>query len=135
KPMECPVCKKPVQREDLFCKHCGARLGKPTRGGPSATLCDMEAEFRSHLVDKPNDADALYNLGLAQLYSANYGAAADAFQEVIRLLPDEASGYEKLALALAKLGRKEDALEQARIALRLNPESKSVARLVRLLEG
>jgi Flp pilus assembly protein TadD len=132
--MHCPACDREIAAEDAFCRHCGHRLSAPPRQSRSAAVDDMEREYRQWLAEKPGDADAHYNLGLANLYSGNYVEAAEAFSAVIRLLPEEASGYEKLAVCLAKLGRREEALTHARTACRLDPESEAVRRLVRALE-
>jgi tetratricopeptide (TPR) repeat protein len=133
--MDCPACGKPIQDEDAFCKHCGRRLGGVPRQSRSATVDDMEREYRHRLADKPRDADAHYNVGLANLYSGNYAEAAEAFGIVIELLPEDASGYEKLAITLAKLNRRDEALERARQACRLDPESGAIKRLVKALGG
>jgi Flp pilus assembly protein TadD len=69
------------------------------------------------------------------LYSGNHLAAAEAFRAVTELLPDEPAGYEKLAVALARLDRRAEALEQAAKAARLDPESASIRKLVQALGG
>jgi tetratricopeptide (TPR) repeat protein len=111
--MDCPACGKPIQDEDAFCKHCGRRLGGVPRQSRSATVDDMEREYRHRLADE----------------------AAEAFGIVIELLPEDASGYEKLAITLAKLNRRDEALERARQACRLDPESGAIKRLVKALGG
>ncbi len=132
--MDCPVCSKPVEGSDQFCKHCGALL-VASREPRSRALRDLVAEYHQHLVDKPDDAGVLYNVGLGHLYSGEYGAAAEAFRAVVRLLPEEAAGYEKLAVTLAKLNRREEALEYARAAYQLDPERESTSRLLKALQG
>jgi Flp pilus assembly protein TadD len=132
--MECPVCGKEVG-EDAFCKHCGARVGEAEAGTRSATVDDMVAEYRHALVDKPDDPDALYNVGLGMLYCGNYGAAGEAFRRVIELLPDDPSAYEKLAVVLAKLDKRDEATEYARKAHELAPKRASAIRLLQMLEG
>ncbi|MBM3499319.1 MAG: tetratricopeptide repeat protein [Armatimonadetes bacterium] len=133
--MNCPGCGQDIAVEDAFCKHCGRRLDGAPKQSLSAAVDDMEREYRQWLNEKPRDADAHYNVGLANLYSGNYAQAVEAFLVVVELLPDEASGYAKLAIALAKLGRREEALARARHACRLDPESEAVRRLVRALGG
>jgi len=133
--MDCPACAKPISDEDRFCKHCGKRLGVPALRALSGAVEEMEREYRQGLADKPDNPDAHYNVGLANLYSGNYEAAAEAFRAVIDLLPDEPSGYEKLAIALAKLDRREEALRHAHQACRLSPESEAMRRLLRSLGG
>jgi len=133
--MNCPACDREIGAEDAFCKHCGLRLGEALKPSRSATVDDMEREYRQWLAEKPRDADAHFNVGLANLYSGNYAQAAAAFRAVIELLPEYAAGYEKLAICLAKLRRREEALAQARTACRLDPESEALRRLVRALGG
>jgi tetratricopeptide (TPR) repeat protein len=133
--MNCPACDREISAEDAFCKHCGQRLGGPPRQSRSATVDDMEREYRQWLAEKPQDADAHYNVGLANLYSGNYAEAAEAFTVVIELLPEDAAGYEKLAVSLAKLRRYDDALVHARQASRLDPECEAIRRLLRALGG
>jgi Flp pilus assembly protein TadD len=87
------------------------------------------------LAEHPRDPDAHFNVGLASLYSGNHLAAAEAFRAVTELLPDEPAGYEKLAVALARLDRRAEALEQAAKAARLDPESASIRKLVQALGG
>jgi Flp pilus assembly protein TadD len=132
--MDCPVCSNPVETGDHFCKHCGALLARSAEPR-SLAVRDMVAEYHKHLADKPDDAGVLYNVGLGHLYSGEYEAAVEAFRAVVRLLPDEAAGYEKLAVALAKLNRREEALEYARQAYQLDPERESTARLLKALTG
>jgi Flp pilus assembly protein TadD len=95
----------------------------------------MVAEYRQRLADEPDDPSALYNLGLGCLYSGRYDTAAEAFEAVTRLLPEDAVAYEKLAVALVRLGRRDEALDRAREAHRLDPDRASISRLVRVLEG
>jgi len=133
--MDCPTCAKPVAADDQFCKHCGARLAPAAQGPRSATVRDMVAEYRQSLADKPDDTSSLYNVGLGHLYSGQYEAAVEAFTAVVRILPEEAVAHEKLAVALAKLNRREEALEHARQAYHLDPERESTARLLKALRG
>jgi tetratricopeptide (TPR) repeat protein len=133
--MDCPGCGRPVDPDDQFCKHCGARLGANASAPRSAAVRDMVAEYRQHLADKPDDPNSLYNLGLACLYSGQYQEAAEAFEAVVRLDPGEAPAHEKLAVALVRLNRREEALAHAREAHRLAPKRKSATRLLETLEG
>ncbi len=133
--MDCPACARPVGAGDQYCKHCGARLGVTPAEPRSATVRDMVAEYRKSLADQPDDASSLYNVGLGHLYSGQYEAAVEAFRAVVRILPEEASAHEKLAVALAKLHRREEALEHARQAYDLDPERESTARVLRALRG
>lgn len=133
--MNCPTCGKEVSESDSFCKHCGARVATEEGSSRSAAVDDMVAEYRNALVDTPNDPAALYNVGLGLLYCSDYGAAADAFRRVTELLPDDPAAYEKLAVVLVKLDRRDEALEYARKAHALDPDRDSVNRLLKALGG
>ena len=132
--MECPTCGEVVDDADAFCKHCGGRLGEesPVR---SRAVSDLALEYRNVLNDTPDDVDALYNVGLAELYSGKLGAAEECFRRVAELLPEYSGGHEKMAVCLAKLGRREEALEFARRACELDPERESIRRILEALEG
>lgn len=133
--MECPACGKIVSEADAFCRHCGRALRGTARRSRSATVDDLEREYRRWLAEKPRDADAHYNVGLANLYSGNYAEAAEAFRTVTELLPDESSGYEKLAIALAKLNQRDQALQCAKRAHQLDPANEAIRRLIKALGG
>ena len=133
--MNCPTCGKGVSDSDSFCKHCGGRVAAGQGASRSAAVDDMVAEYRNALVEEPNDPAALYNVGLGLLYCSDYGAAADAFRRVTDLLPDDPAAYEKLAVVLVKLDRRDEALEYARKAHALGPDRDSIDRLLKALEG
>ena len=134
--MECPSCNAEIEAGDSFCRHCGARTKQdeaPT--GRSQAVSDLALEYRSILVDKPDDPDVLYNVGLAELYSGHPAVAEEYFRRVTVLLPNDHAAHERLAVCLAKLGRKDEALESARTAYRIDPERESIQRILRALEG
>ncbi len=134
--VECPSCNQEVGATDRFCRHCGAKV-KPE--GESATrshaVDDLALEYRNVLVETPDDPDALYNVGLAELYSGKPSVAEGYFRQVTALLPNDHAAHERLAVCLAKLGRKDEALEAARAAYRIDPERASIQRMLRALGG
>ena len=83
----------------------------------------------------PDDPDALYNVGLAELYSGKPGAAESYFRRVAALLPNDFAAHEKLAICLARLDRNDEALQCAKTAYRLDPERASIQRILRALGG
>ena len=133
--MDCPTCGDVVGEGDVFCKHCGTRLQVAESASRSGAVDDLAAEYRNLLAEKPDDPDALYNVGLAELYSGNPKVAEEYFSRVAALLPNDFAAHEKLAICLAKLGRREEAAESARTAYRLDPERESIQRILRVLEG
>ncbi len=125
----CPSCGGEVAVGDQFCRQCGASLQKATSEARSATVDDMYAEYRQRTSDQPQDADARYNLGLACLYQRRYREAVTHFRAVIQLLPGDPAGYEKCAIALARLGDRAQALAVARSGLCAIPHCQALQRL------
>ena len=71
---------------------------------------------------------AYFDQGIGALEKGAYKSAREAFDKVVSLNPEDAVVYEDIADAYLKLGRKLDGLENAvnaaREALRLNPDSR-----------
>ncbi len=128
--MKCPACGTEAGEKMRFCGQCGARL-QESEG--TATVADMLTEYASRVQDKPQDADAQYNLGLAQVYQGQYEAALAAFQTVVQLEPDFADGHLRLAECCAKLGRDRDALAALQRAAELAPEDPKIRRALERL--
>jgi tetratricopeptide (TPR) repeat protein len=106
-----------------FCGECGARL-QATRG--TATVAEMLAEYAKRVADKPADADAQYNLGLARLYQGQFEAAREAFAAVIELEPEFADAHLRLAECCVQLGRREEALTALQRAAELAPSDAKI---------
>jgi tetratricopeptide (TPR) repeat protein len=130
--MKCPSCGKDCPDEDRFCGGCGVRLS--VEAG-TAAVDDMILELRRAIAERPRDADAHYNLGIAYLYRGMFAEAASALQAVTELTPDFADAWERLGLALIKLQRPRDALTPLRRALELDPLRQNVARAIQSIEG
>jgi len=109
----CPNCGVEVDSADSFCRACGAPLAEA--GGPmrSATVEQLIHEYREQIAQHPDDDSARYALGLAYLYHGSLALAREQFEQVIRLAPDFADAYAKLAITCSRL----DQVEQAREAV------------------
>ena len=57
----------------------------------------------------PDEYNAFYYLGLADTYSGNYDDAVLALRHIIDIQPENGEGYQTLAQALTKAGRKDEA--------------------------
>jgi Flp pilus assembly protein TadD len=57
---------------------------------------------------RPEDADALYELGKAQLETGDSAAATDLLEKAIRLKPEQSHMYYQLSLAYRRQGRAKD---------------------------
>jgi tetratricopeptide (TPR) repeat protein len=66
-------------------------------------------------------ARAGWNEGVAAFKAGNYSSAAKEFQDVVKQRPDWAGGHFMLGQALARLNRKEQALDSFRKAYDLDP--------------
>ena len=130
--MKCPSCGKECPDEDQFCGGCGARLDAESVSG---AVDDMILELRRAIAERPQDADAHYNLAIAYLYRRMFTEAAGALKTVVELTPDYADAWERLGLALIKLQRLDEALAPLRKALELDPGREKVARAIRSIES
>lgn len=79
------------------------------------------------------DAHVIRGVILAQLRRPD--EASDAFNEAIRLAPNDPKGYYNLAVHYNGLGRTQEALDLARRALSLDPRHAASAALVHQLEA
>lgn len=86
----------------------------------------------------PQNAQALFYLGVAHQELAQYPQAAAAYERTLDLLPDLAEARWNLALTYVNLNDLEAALEQFRAYLELAPESENAAQVrswIRQLEN
>ena len=117
----CPNCDAEVDNSDGFCRACGARVSRADGPMRSETVKQLIHDYRQQIAKHPDDDSAHYALGLAYLYHGQPAPAREQFEEVVRLAPDFADGYAKLAITYGQLGQ----LGQARAALaqaqRLDP--------------
>lgn len=101
---------------------------------------DLEAEeiLVEHVSSNPNDADALYTLGKLQWRTNKLGQAAQTFENVTEVRPDDADAYRLMAVSLAQsggaatVGRQITALEQV---VALEPEDFQAWYLLALVRG
>ena len=71
----------------------------------------------------PQDAEAQYNLGAAQLEAGRVEEAVASFRRALTLKPDSADAHNDLGNALRRLGRLDEALSSYRQALALKRDS------------
>ena len=123
--MQCPTCHNDIAPTDRFCRHCGAALAPeaPKQPSGSATLADLVAQFGKTLADAPEDVTTQYNLALALLYQGNYREAAAHLAAVVEKEPEFADAYEKLAIALHRLGDIPGAISALERAVALDPDN------------
>jgi choline-sulfatase len=73
------------------------------------------------LKEDPTNLLALEHLGYARFQLGELAPARDAYQRLVELGPDRASGWASLGYCLEKLGQRERAMEHYRKAEELNP--------------
>jgi protein O-GlcNAc transferase len=80
------------------------------------------AIFRQVLTADPNNADALFLLGVAEHQSGKPQTALEFIQRAITIKPNQADYYRNLALILAQVGRADEAVNALQRAIQLNPK-------------
>ena len=78
-------------------------------------------DYRRSLAIKPA-AETHFNLGTAYLQKGNLAGAAEQFASAIKLRPVDPVAHASLGVVLARLGRKNDAIAQVRIAIQQKPD-------------
>jgi Flp pilus assembly protein TadD len=129
--LKCPVCYADCEDRHRFCPECGAKL----EAEEPSTLDEMIHDFQTRLSKEPKDADARYNLALAQIRLRRFEQAAEQLAQVAELEPQAAEVFEKLAYCLARSGEREAALVAARRALELDPERETARAIIERLRG
>ena len=79
--------------------------------------------YQQALRNNPRDMQALYGLGLVCIEAQQFGHAEYVFHEFVRLQPQHADAHCIRGVALARLGRRQEALACLERALSLRPDS------------
>jgi Flp pilus assembly protein TadD len=97
----------------------------------------VEAErwLRAAVTALPKNAEAREKLGVSLLLQQRVTESIGPLETARALAPERATVHLNLAAAYARAGRVEDAREEAREALRLNPAESQAARLLAALGG
>ncbi len=66
--------------------------------------------FRQVIAQRPDDADAYYNLGTLSLRRKEYDQAREALEQTVRLRPDYPEAWNNLGMLAAQSGQSEDAI-------------------------
>ncbi len=84
---------------------------------------EAERAYRHALSLKPDNIDALGNLGNVLRAQGSLEAALDVYERVVALKPDYAEGYNNVGVVLKEQGKMEEAEAAWRRALALNPDN------------
>ncbi len=79
--------------------------------------------FRKTAELLPNEADAHFNLGVAQKSLGMFNEAAASYRRALKLNPKYAEAYDNLGNVLKELGQLEQAAESFRQALKIKPNA------------
>jgi predicted O-linked N-acetylglucosamine transferase (SPINDLY family) len=80
-----------------------------------------EALYRQILLTKPNNIDALHNLGILCYQRRDYDSAIRYISKVIQHMPNNANAYNNLGLALTGKGQRDEAIIYYRKAIQIEP--------------
>lgn len=100
--------------------------GAPPASATLPPVEDLAEQLRARLEANPDNAEGWYLLGRTYMRLQNYAGAAEAYERVVGLLPDEVGALLSLADALTmRDGRRSGprAIEVLEKALRLQPDS------------
>lgn len=86
-------------------------------------LGEAERIYRQILAQQPNDAQALYYLGLIAHQVGRHAAAVDLVRRSIALWPDNAEAHYNLGIVLFENGLLAEAIAAYRQAIALNPNN------------
>ncbi|MGC8844075.1 MAG: tetratricopeptide repeat protein [bacterium] len=133
--MKCPVCGKECREEDNFCSNCGTRLKASPKGGITLESLDrMIDDFRRKLEDNPKDPNIYYNLALAFAMKGEDEIAMTQLRNVLSLDPSFPDALYLLGKLCLKHKLYEEAKENFRKLLELEPEREDVRKILLQLE-
>jgi tetratricopeptide (TPR) repeat protein len=92
--------------------------------------------FYTRLVEtSPNSAKSYYSIGVLRSANGDDAAAIEAYDRAIAILPGYAAAFRNRGNALARLGRREEAMASYRECLRFDPENFAAATNLRQLQA
>ena len=85
-------------------------------------LEQAEASFRQVVAEKPDDAEAYYNLGTLSLRRNDFEQARQYLQQTLKLKPNYPEAWNNLGMMDAQQGRADAAIEDFQQSLQLRPD-------------
>ena len=108
----------------------GAARREALRLMQQGQLAEAGSLLERIIATRPDDADAVRQLGVVALLARDYQAATDILGRACRLAPGSATAHMSLGQALQGLGRHEPALAEFRRAVELDPEASAAHNLL-----
>jgi tetratricopeptide (TPR) repeat protein len=118
--MICPGCRTLNFRDYKYCRECGRKLDPPA---PASLTLAMNAA-----ADADDDEAALQQFletAFREFDAGNYSTAALACQGALAIRPESTAAHSLLGLVYERQGEMQDAIQQYRIVLDLNPSSRA----------
>jgi tetratricopeptide (TPR) repeat protein len=85
-------------------------------------LDQAESSFLQVLADKPDDADALYNLGTLSLRRRDLAKAGDYLRRTVELRPNYPEAWNNLGMIAAEQGQPEEAIQNFQQSIAYRPD-------------
>ena len=98
-------------------------------------LNEAEAHYRSALADSPSYLEAWVNLGVLEVSRGNVAAAASAFEEGLKIDPNNGTALVDLAALREREHRWDEAIELYQRAARVDPRDDLPARRIAYIRG
>jgi len=129
--MRCRSCDAEIAEGSAFCPTCGARQ---EAGIQFETVDRLMDDFRRRLDERPDDADARFNLALAYKHKGLDEMALAELERLREQAPDLADVEYELAALYARRGAIAEALQAARRALAIEPDHRAAQSLLQRLQ-
>jgi len=84
-------------------------------------LTQAAESFQQVIAQKPDDADAWYNLGTLSLRRKDYDQARHALEQTVKLRPDYPEAWNNLGMLAGQAGQTDDAINDFQRSLQLRP--------------
>lgn len=79
-------------------------------------------EYKTQINNNPNNYVAYGSLGDVYRQQGDYKSALDCYEIVIKKYPDDADTYYEMGICFTKLGKKDDACESLKLAIKYDEE-------------
>ena len=120
--LACAVaCLLTITSQPIFSQEVDQLLREGVSAGNRGEFSAAETIFRQIINIDPNNADAYYNLGLAQYHQGKLDKAIANYQQAIELDPNYAKAYNGLGVALYYQGKLEEAITNYQQSIELDP--------------
>ncbi|MCS7224071.1 MAG: tetratricopeptide repeat protein [Armatimonadetes bacterium] len=129
--MKCRACQADLPDEAAFCWRCGLPVRTDQEVNPA--IFDLAREYSERVSQRPQDADARYNLARALIQLKRWGPAIKELLVVRELQPDFPDALYWLAVCYWHLGQRPDSQACLRELLKIDPHNPDALKLLHRL--